>query len=226
MSRTLAAAAGLAICALAARGQDAMLEVRAVGEATPGSSIVHLEVWAHFPVADYAFAFAGFDLMAGEAGFLDIDFCRCGEVPGYVLRSDRIEDLAAMQVHFPLVGAFADPANPIHLVTARWQADSFDPRVVDVWVDSVSEFLVYPERMSPASESRIAGLLTRGARFRVLERECYADCDASGELDLFDFLCFQNLFAAADPIADCDLSGELDLFDFLCFQNDFAAGCP
>jgi len=55
---------------------------------------------------------------------------------------------------------------------------------------------------------------------------CYADCDASGELDFFDFLCFQNEFAAGTAYADCDASGELDFFDFLCFQNEFAAGCP
>jgi hypothetical protein len=55
---------------------------------------------------------------------------------------------------------------------------------------------------------------------------CYADCDGSGELDFFDFLCFQNLFAAGDPRADCDESGELDFFDFLCFQNVFVEGCP
>ena len=55
---------------------------------------------------------------------------------------------------------------------------------------------------------------------------CYADCDASGGLDFFDFLCYQNLFGAGDPAADCDGSGGLDFFDFLCFQNEFAAGCP
>ena len=55
---------------------------------------------------------------------------------------------------------------------------------------------------------------------------CYADCDSSGSLDFFDFLCFQNAFAAGDPYADCDTSGSLDFFDFLCFQNAFAAGCP
>jgi hypothetical protein len=55
---------------------------------------------------------------------------------------------------------------------------------------------------------------------------CYADCDGSGELDFFDFLCFQNAFAAGEPYADCDGSGSLDFFDFLCFQNEFAAGCP
>src|SRR5690606_13202712 len=61
---------------------------------------------------------------------------------------------------------------------------------------------------------------------RRVDTPCYADCDASGGLDFFDFLCFQNRFAAGDPQADCDESGELDFFDFLCFQNAFAAGCP
>jgi hypothetical protein len=54
---------------------------------------------------------------------------------------------------------------------------------------------------------------------------CYADCDGSKVLDLFDFLCFVNLFNTADPSADCDGDGALDLFDFLCFTNAFNAGC-
>ncbi|MFG0284958.1 MAG: GC-type dockerin domain-anchored protein [Phycisphaerales bacterium JB039] len=60
----------------------------------------------------------------------------------------------------------------------------------------------------------------------VGDDRCLADCDQSGALDIFDFLCFQNLFATVDPAADCDGSGTLDIFDFLCFQNAFAAGCP
>jgi hypothetical protein len=55
---------------------------------------------------------------------------------------------------------------------------------------------------------------------------CYPDCDNSGTLDFFDFLCFQNSFLAGDPYADCDQYGVLDFFDFLCFQNEFLAGCP
>ena len=62
--------------------------------------------------------------------------------------------------------------------------------------------------------------------YEVQIDSCYADCDGSGTLDFFDFLCFQNAFAASDPYADCDTSGVLDFFDFLCFQNEFAAGCP
>ncbi|MFG0283202.1 MAG: GC-type dockerin domain-anchored protein [Phycisphaerales bacterium JB039] len=55
--------------------------------------------------------------------------------------------------------------------------------------------------------------------------DCYADASGDGTLDFFDFLVFQNEFAAGHPAADCDASGALDLFDFLCFQNAFGAGC-
>jgi hypothetical protein len=54
---------------------------------------------------------------------------------------------------------------------------------------------------------------------------CRADVDGDGALTLFDFLAFQNLFAAGDLAADFDGDGDLTLFDFLAFQNEFAAGC-
>ncbi|MCA9280165.1 MAG: hypothetical protein H6815_00710 [Phycisphaeraceae bacterium] len=55
---------------------------------------------------------------------------------------------------------------------------------------------------------------------------CYADCDASGSLNIFDYICFGNLYAAGDPYADCDGSGSLNVFDYICFGNEYAAGCP
>ena len=55
---------------------------------------------------------------------------------------------------------------------------------------------------------------------------CPADIDGDGELTLFDFLRFQNLFAMGDPAADFDGDGTLTIFDFLAFQNAFAIGCP
>lgn len=54
---------------------------------------------------------------------------------------------------------------------------------------------------------------------------CAADLDRDGELTIFDFLSFQNLFDADDPAADFDGDGSLTLFDFLAFQNAFDAGC-
>ena len=53
-----------------------------------------------------------------------------------------------------------------------------------------------------------------------------ADCDASGSLDIDDFICFQTLFGLGDLGADCDGSGELDIDDFICFQTAFGLGCP
>lgn len=55
---------------------------------------------------------------------------------------------------------------------------------------------------------------------------CYADCEGDKDLDLFDFLCFQQAFVNQEPYADCENDGDWDLFDFLCFQGRFVVGCP
>jgi hypothetical protein len=60
---------------------------------------------------------------------------------------------------------------------------------------------------------------------------CYANCDASTTppvLNVLDFACFLNKFAAGDPYANCDNSSTppvLNVLDFACFLNKFAAGC-
>jgi len=54
---------------------------------------------------------------------------------------------------------------------------------------------------------------------------CVADCDGSGALNIFDFLCFQSAFGNGGPEADCDGNGVLNIFDFLCFQSAFGNGC-
>ena len=55
--------------------------------------------------------------------------------------------------------------------------------------------------------------------------QCEADLDNSGDLNVFDFLSFFNLFSADDPLSDCDRNMHHDLFDLLCYQNRFASGC-
>lgn len=54
---------------------------------------------------------------------------------------------------------------------------------------------------------------------------CRVDLDGDGELTIFDFLAYQNLFDAGDLAADFDGDGVLTIFDFLAFQNEFDAGC-
>jgi hypothetical protein len=60
---------------------------------------------------------------------------------------------------------------------------------------------------------------------------CYANCDGSTTnpcLNVLDFGCFLNKFAANDPYANCDNSTQapvLNVLDFGCFLNRFAASC-
>jgi hypothetical protein len=60
---------------------------------------------------------------------------------------------------------------------------------------------------------------------------CYANCDgstASPILNVQDFTCFLQRFAAAAPYANCDGSTSspiLNVQDFTCFLQNYAAGC-
>lgn len=61
---------------------------------------------------------------------------------------------------------------------------------------------------------------------------CPANCDNSTTppvLNVADFQCFLNKFAAGSLAANCDNSTSppaLNVADFVCFLNEFAAGCP
>jgi outer membrane protein assembly factor BamB len=60
---------------------------------------------------------------------------------------------------------------------------------------------------------------------------CYANCDASTIapiLNVNDFTCFLNRFAAGESLANCDASTVapvLNVNDFTCFLNRYAVGC-
>jgi hypothetical protein len=61
---------------------------------------------------------------------------------------------------------------------------------------------------------------------------CYANCDQSTTapaLNVSDFTCFLQRFAAGEPAANCDRSTTpptLNVADFTCFLQRFAVGCP
>jgi len=61
---------------------------------------------------------------------------------------------------------------------------------------------------------------------------CYANCDCSAAppiLNVLDFTCFLQKFAARNAYANCDASTVepvLNVLDFSCFLQRFAAGCP
>ncbi|MFG0284939.1 MAG: choice-of-anchor tandem repeat NxxGxxAF-containing protein [Phycisphaerales bacterium JB039] len=129
--------------------------------------------------------------------------------------------------YFPFEG------DPFH-VLPRGQVIEVQPGIMDAIRVAYQLDRVLETSMQNLDLS-VDGIATVGIGFQTLHENgvyqihidtCAADCDGSGTLDIFDFLCFQNLFALGDPAADCDGSGVLDIFDFLCFQNAFGAGCP
>jgi hypothetical protein len=72
---------------------------------------------------------------------------------------------------------------------------------------------------------------TTCARRNVHGAACYANCDGSTAapvLNVLDFTCFLNKFAAGEPYANCDgstVAPVLNVLDFTCFLNRFGEGC-
>jgi Right handed beta helix region len=96
-----------------------------------------------------------------------------------------------------------------------------------------------PTPLDFAGEPRFRCDLGRGARATTLRVDvgahefqpprCVANFNDDCELDIFDFLAFQNAFVLRQPRADIDQStgvGVFDIFDFLAYQSQFVVGCP
>jgi hypothetical protein len=85
--------------------------------------------------------------------------------------------------------------------------------------------------LSPAALTGYVQFSTGTATISRIDT-CPANCDGSTAppiLNVLDFNCFLNQFAAGAPAANCDCSTAapvLNVLDFNCFVNRFAAGCP
>jgi hypothetical protein len=81
----------------------------------------------------------------------------------------------------------------------------------------------------PLAQECFAGFLPMAEY--LAPRPCYANCDQSTInpiLNVNDFACFLNLFAAGGWQANCDgstVAPILNVNDFACFLNAFAVGC-
>jgi hypothetical protein len=129
----------------------------------------------------------------------------------------------AGQLNFPSAGIYADPRSPLPAFTFSYTAPDVSEPTEVVFETQTHRFDVWVDRDTSESASRLDEL-TEG-RATILVVPCRADFDLDGELNIFDFLAFQNAFVAGDPLADFDFDGELTLFDFLAFQNRFDRGC-
>ncbi len=82
--------------------------------------------------------------------------------------------------------------------------------------------------LSTSSETPVRVVTVTG----TVAAACYANCDGSTAppaLNVADFTCFLQRFAASESYANCDQSTAppvLNVADFTCFLSAFAAGCP
>jgi hypothetical protein len=96
--------------------------------------------------------------------------------------------------------------------------------------------VTFPVVAGQAYQIRVSGKGTaRGAialQVGQVQVSCYANCDGSTTLPILnvqDFTCFLQRYAAGDTYANCDQSTTapvLNVQDFTCFLQQYAAGCP
>lgn len=159
-----------------------------------------IEHWGLLPPMDKVFTFPG---TVDEAG---------------------VRDIVAFQLH-GLSDIVADQTNPMPFWEGTFVAP-FETRARRIILATrTAGYEVYLQccMRCAHSEQRIDEMDEGFATLWIVS--CLADIDGDGELTVFDFLAFQNLFAAGDLRADFDGDGELTVFDFLAFQNAFERGC-
>jgi hypothetical protein len=130
-------------------------------------------------------------------------------------------------------GSFSTAGGQPALFIAAWDGSTWSPlgsgtsapvRALTVWNN---QLVVGGDFYSAG------GLVSPGMAFWGCPQPatCYPNCDASTTppvLNINDFTCFLNAFAAGSPYANCDnstLAPTLNILDFVCFLNTFAAGC-
>ncbi|MFG0283088.1 MAG: GC-type dockerin domain-anchored protein [Phycisphaerales bacterium JB039] len=201
---TLAAASGAAAQPIVVN-IDARLHCKVSGSG--GSVPVTLEagVYVVTPVGPPEGAFTAWNPFGGGVSGCDPSGASCAT--GWYYRHVGV-DAAGDLVH--LMGSdFWATAEQALAAAPRQQMRICAPGVVEFYVGD-----------------SLCGDNIGGVSIRIEPWGCPADLTLDGALDFFDFLEFQNLFAADDRRADFDCTGVLDFFDFLAFQNEFAAGCP
>ena len=121
-------------------------------------------------------------------------------------------------------GPFSD-ADPIDVLSFDWEADVNSGYVVE-YTTSTETMVVWKGPLGDEVgvdwvpiEADVLFQVTPGA-------VCPPDCNGDGQLNILDFVCFQNEWVNQTAQGDCDGNGEFNILDFVCYQNDFVQGCP
>ena len=112
------------------------------------------------------------------------------------------------------------------------QGNDTGANLIGSYVDPTTGPALYPEPLFLNGSVFVPGWRHGFTTYMVTgPAPCYANCDNSTTppvLNVLDFGCFLNRFAANDTYANCDGSTTppvLNVLDFGCFLNRFAAGC-
>ena len=129
-------------------------------------------------------------------------------------------------------GQLIELARPVRYI-ARWDGHTWEPLGNGIGGPADS-FAVFNDGRGPSlftagDFANVGGGSTGGLAQWVGCPNCYANCDnstRSPRLNVLDFMCFLNKFAARDPYANCTVDATIDMADFTCFMAKFAQGCP
>ncbi len=147
-----------------------------------------------------------------------------------------------LQSHLTNLFTSSAPAGVYFIAVSQYDKDPVDSSAQAIWSDTPFNVERAPD--GPGAANPIASwdaggggggaytIFMTGSCFAVDQGStCYANCDHSTTvpcLNVLDFTCFLNAFAASSTYANCDASTQppvLNVLDFTCFLNRFAAGC-
>jgi hypothetical protein len=141
------------------------------------------------------------------------------------------QQVASFQGHLfeGSTGAYSGSPSPKGVGILEWTGSTWIAPAGGVKL-ATNDFTHVSEFLELDGELHVFGAFTKAGNLDVLNWAimacaCPADCDASGSLNIDDFICFQTQFAVGSASADCDGDGALSIDDFICFQTHFAIGC-
>ena len=144
---------------------------------------------------------------------------------GIVFTDVDTDDGASIElhdVHGDSLGVWYAPAGPIENESLSFIGVVYDePIVASVTIVSGNATL----ELGKVEEGDVDLVAMDDFIFGEPVNVCAADCDANGELNILDFVCYKGEFDAGSACADVNADGALNIYDFIAFQTSFVAGC-
>ncbi len=142
----LALAAGVAAVAgpITALAQEGKLSVHASPPVLYSGQSANVDVLAHFaaPGGAYAFASSAFDIYASDPMWT---FASAGAIVG-----NDVLGASATQLHWPHLGVYANPSNPITIWHGTFTPQSDEPALIEIEANPTN-FSIYPSELTSSS---------------------------------------------------------------------------